>query len=145
MTPLHLSPHTPNQFKSWFIYLMLPCFLFAAVFWITRLNKVRGWRWLAVVVEDDGKTEARPARAAVARAATAARQTAAPSKRHRSNHPTYPQGLMMFPAMVIVPTLQIAWTLSSILSGMLYFKEYRDFGSLGASMFFLGLLVCWAC
>ncbi len=29
------------------------------------------------------------------------------------------QGLNMFPAMVIVPTMQIAWTLLSIISGML--------------------------
>jgi len=28
----------------------------------------------------------------------------------------------MFPAMVIVPTMQIAWTLFSIMSGMLYFQ-----------------------
>lgn len=48
---------------------------------------------------------------------------------------------MMFPALVIVPTLQIAWTLFSILSGMLYFKEYRDLTPLAAAMFALGLLV----
>lgn len=54
----------------------------------------------------------------------------------------------MFPAMVIVPTLQIAWTLFSILSGMLYFQEYKDFSKLGAAMFVVGLFVsdlgdCW--
>jgi hypothetical protein len=39
----HCAPSLPTaQFKGWFIYLMIPCFLFAAVFWITRLNKARG-------------------------------------------------------------------------------------------------------
>lgn len=52
-----------------------------------------------------------------------------------------PQGLTMFPAMVIVPTLQIAWTLFSIVSGMLYFREYRDFSPLSSAMFCVGLLV----
>jgi hypothetical protein len=51
----------------------------------------------------------------------------------------------MFPAMVIVPTLQIAWTLFSIVSGMLYFREYRDFTGLSAAMFAVGLAVrTWA-
>ncbi|KAI8469173.1 MAG: magnesium transporter [Monoraphidium minutum] len=78
-----------NQLKSWFVYLVAPCFLLTAVFWVTRLNK----------------------------------------------------GLKMFPAMVIVPTLQIAWTLFSIVSGMLYFREYDDFSPLAAAMFAVGLLV----
>jgi hypothetical protein len=43
--------------------------------------------------------------------------------------------------MVIVPTLQIAWTLFSIISGMLYFQEFRDFTKLGAAMFAVGLVV----
>lgn len=47
----------------------------------------------------------------------------------------------MFPAMVIVPTLQICWTLFSILSGMLYFQEYQEMGWLQASMFCLGVAV----
>ena len=47
----------------------------------------------------------------------------------------------MFPAMVIVPTLQIAWTLFSIVSGMLYFKEYQDFAPLSSAMFVIGLAV----
>jgi hypothetical protein len=47
----------------------------------------------------------------------------------------------MFPAMIIVPTLQIAWTLFSILSGMLYFQEYRGLTPLDASMFALGVTV----
>ena len=45
-----------------------------------------------------------------------------------SLHPPPPlpcllQGLRLFPAMVIVPTMQIAWTLFGIISGMLYFEE----------------------
>jgi hypothetical protein len=47
----------------------------------------------------------------------------------------------MFPAMVIVPTLQICWTLFSILSGMLYFQEYQEMGALAAAMFCLGVAV----
>lgn len=47
----------------------------------------------------------------------------------------------MFPAMIIVPTLQIAWTLFSIVSGMLYFQEYRGLSALDASMFALGVTV----
>lgn len=47
----------------------------------------------------------------------------------------------MFPAMIIVPTLQICWTLFSILSGMLYFQEYAGMSGLGAAMFVLGVVV----
>jgi len=54
------------------------------------------------------------------------------------------QGLNMFPAMVIVPTLQICWTLFSIVSGMLYFQEYRDMHGLQAAMFALGVLVSFS-
>jgi hypothetical protein len=58
-----------------------------------------------------------------------------------SAHPHALQGLKMFPAMVIVPTLQICWTLFSILSGMLYFQEYQEMHALAASMFCLGVAV----
>jgi hypothetical protein len=53
----------------------------------------------------------------------------------------YIQGLNMFPAMVIVPTMQIAWTLFSITSGMLYFQEYDGFNALKGTMFAFGVLV----
>jgi hypothetical protein len=43
--------------------------------------------------------------------------------------------------MVIVPTMQIAWTLFGIISGMLYFEEYLDFTPLSAAMFCTGVLV----
>lgn len=47
----------------------------------------------------------------------------------------------MFPAMLIVPLMQIAWTLFSIVSGMIYFQEYRGFNTLKAIMFPVGVLV----
>ena len=52
-----------------------------------------------------------------------------------------PQGLRLFPAMIIVPMMQIAWTLFSILSGLLYFQEYTTFTTTGAIMFAMGVLV----
>ncbi len=47
----------------------------------------------------------------------------------------------MFPAMIIVPVMQICWTLFSIVEGMLYFQEYATFDTLTACMFALGVLV----
>ena len=47
----------------------------------------------------------------------------------------------MFPAMRIVPLLQIFWTLFSIVSGMIYFQEYKGFNTLKAIMFPVGVLV----
>lgn len=43
--------------------------------------------------------------------------------------------------MVIVPLLQIAWTLFSIVSGMLYFQEYKGFTMLKAIMLPVGVAV----
>ena len=34
------------------------------------------------------------------------------------------QGLQLFPAIIIVPMMQISWTMFSILSGGIYFQEY---------------------
>jgi hypothetical protein len=45
----------------------------------------------------------------------------------------------MFPALVIVPALQICWTLFSILSGMLYFQEYATMQPLPTALFVLGV------
>ena len=45
------------------------------------------------------------------------------------------KGLRLFPATVIVPTMQISWTLFSIVSGMIYYREYRSFTTLSALMF----------
>lgn len=47
----------------------------------------------------------------------------------------------MFPAMIIVPLMQIAWSLFSIVSGMIYFQEYKTFTTLSACMFGLGVVV----
>lgn len=35
------------------------------------------------------------------------------------------QALQLFPAIMIVPMMQISWTLFSILSGGIYFQEYK--------------------
>ncbi len=51
------------------------------------------------------------------------------------------QGLGMFPAMLIVPMMQICWTLFSIISGILYWQEYKAFTLLMAVMFTVGVLV----
>ena len=51
------------------------------------------------------------------------------------------QGLRMFPAMIIVPLMQICWTLFSIVSGLLYFEEYEAFNALKGCMFALGVAV----
>jgi hypothetical protein len=42
---------------------------------------------------------------------------------------------------MIVPTMQISWTLFSILGGGVYFQEYKTFTVLSASMFALGVAV----
>jgi hypothetical protein len=47
--------------------------------------------------------------------------------------------------MVIVPTMQIAWTLFGITSGMLYFEEYLEFTVLSGAMFCAGVLVSASC
>mgnify|MGYP001807263502 CR=1 FL=1 len=47
----------------------------------------------------------------------------------------------MFPAMVIVPLMQICWTLFSIVSGMIYFEEYKGFTTLMWIMFPVGVVV----
>lgn len=51
------------------------------------------------------------------------------------------QGLKEFPSIVIVPMMQISWTLFSIVSGGIYFKEYRTFTFLSGFMFSLGVAV----
>lgn len=51
------------------------------------------------------------------------------------------QGLKEFPSIVIVPMMQISWTLFSIVSGGIYFQEYSTFTALSGFMFTLGVLV----
>lgn len=52
-----------------------------------------------------------------------------------------PQALKLFPAIVIVPTMQLSWTLFSIVSGMAFFQEYRAFTPVTGAAFALGVLV----
>ncbi len=120
-----------NQLGNWYTWVVLPIFAFTALFWVTRLNKV-------------GR-------------ATCGHRLRTPSgvlhpQRHVKEHlhavsRTAPrsrlQGLRMFPAMLIVPLMQIAWTLFSIVSGMIYFQEYLGFTTLTAVMFTVGVLVGW--
>jgi hypothetical protein len=47
----------------------------------------------------------------------------------------------MFPALIIVPSLQICWTLFSILSGMLYFAEHQGMRPGSTAMFVIGVAV----
>ena len=51
------------------------------------------------------------------------------------------QGLREFPSSVIVPMMQISWTMFSILSGGIYFHEYRVFTAFTGTMFALGVAV----
>ncbi|CAG9464631.1 unnamed protein product [Pedinophyceae sp. YPF-701] len=50
-------------------------------------------------------------------------------------------GLRLFPAIIIVPVLQINWTVFSIVSGMVYFQEYTEFDTFSACMFALGVAI----
>jgi hypothetical protein len=49
------------------------------------------------------------------------------------------QGLRLFPGAVVVPAMQVAWTLLSVLSGMLHFGEYRDLSPKAAAGFAVGV------
>jgi drug/metabolite transporter (DMT)-like permease len=49
--------------------------------------------------------------------------------------------LRLFEAAVIVPVMQICWTLFSIINGMIYYQEYQDLDALKGSMFALGVLI----
>lgn len=53
------------------------------------------------------------------------------------------QGLRVFPALIIVPCLQLCWTLFGVVCGLLYFQEYRGMTGLQVAMFVLG--VCVVC
>jgi hypothetical protein len=51
--------------------------------------------------------------------------------------------LRAFPALIIVPCLQLCWTLFGVICGMLYFQEYRGMTELQVAMFVLGVgVVC---
>ncbi len=170
---------SPSQLGNWYTWLVLPLFFVTAVFWITRLNKVRsttgdGRRhtehtalsgapcvplptWVPAslrckLLSYTVSTGAMPARTMLM-PALAVCLVDQPGFQHVPNStsdqqyevkPPLPpslQGLRMFPAMIIVPVMQIAWTLFSIVSGMLYFQEYLGFTVLKSIMFPIGVLV----
>ncbi|KAK3276231.1 hypothetical protein CYMTET_15683 [Cymbomonas tetramitiformis] len=47
--------------------------------------------------------------------------------------------LKLFPAMIIIPMMQINWTLFSIVSGGMYFQEFKDFSTLNMCVFCAGV------
>jgi len=51
------------------------------------------------------------------------------------------QGLVLFPAVVIVPMLEIQWVLFIMVSGGLYFKDFETFSKLQLAMFGVGVFV----
>lgn len=51
------------------------------------------------------------------------------------------QGQQRFPALIIVPCMQLCWTLFGVISGLLYFKEYVGMSGLQVAMFVLGVVV----
>jgi len=54
------------------------------------------------------------------------------------------KSLQLFPALIIVPLMQINWTLFSIVSGGMYFKEFEEFSADQAVLFVLGVLIVLA-
>jgi len=51
------------------------------------------------------------------------------------------QGLALFPVVIIIPCLQLFRILFGVVSGIIYFQEYRDMGLLQHIMFALGVVV----
>lgn len=51
------------------------------------------------------------------------------------------QGLMLFPAVVIVPLLEILWVLFIMVSGGIYFGDFEVFTQLQLIMFGVGVFV----
>lgn len=50
-------------------------------------------------------------------------------------------GLRLFPAVVIMPVMQVAWTVLCILDGGIFFQEFADLPEDGKVFFILGLLI----
>ena len=55
---------------------------------------------------------------------------------HRLN-----RGLAEFDALFIVPVMQVQWTMLSVMEGIIYFEEYREFGMVDGLIFFASLFV----
>lgn len=51
------------------------------------------------------------------------------------------QGLMLFPAVVIVPLLEILWVLFIMVSGGIYFGDFEAWNRLQLIMFGVGVFV----
>lgn len=51
------------------------------------------------------------------------------------------KGLQMFDVLVIVPLMQICWTLFAIVSGGIYFHEFQDFSKAQAAAFCGGIAI----
>ncbi len=51
------------------------------------------------------------------------------------------QALRLFPVSIIMPILQIVWVLFSIVSGSLYYQEYKTLDALSGSMFGVGIVI----
>lgn len=109
-----------GQLDSWLFWVVLILFICCAYFWVMSLNK-------ACICSTAGYSQASLC------CATSLLLW------------IYLQALRLFPAVVIVPTMQISWTLFSVISGGIYYQEYKAFTLFTASMFALGVLVsdCW--
>jgi hypothetical protein len=137
------------QLSKWFTWLVLPAFLFTGVFWVTRLNKVSKYHNSCTPGSQFHLKEQKQHKQQISCRRLTMQQAQHQQPMVLCQSVVKPmvhvggaaQGLKMFPAMVIVPTLQICWTLFSILSGMLYFQEYQEMGALAAAMFCLGVTV----
>ena len=51
------------------------------------------------------------------------------------------QGLLLFPAMVIVPMLEVMWMLFILVSGGIYFRDFQTFSKLQLAMFGVGVFI----
>lgn len=128
------------QLGFWYTWVVLPIFVITAVFWVTRLNKVSFCAFAGSTCRPELPLHAPmlPYMPGV----IGRHRACVPGKLQSACRAFFAsQGLRMFPAMIIVPIMQIAWTLLSIISGMLYFKEYTSFTPLKAGMFGLGVVV----
>ncbi|KAJ9529764.1 hypothetical protein QJQ45_014535 [Haematococcus lacustris] len=135
-----------SQLDNWYTWVTLLCFILAAGFWVTRLNKVA-----PATASRSTAASQPPAQPPASRQPAASQPQPAAATARRSTAlraSALIAALRLFPAMIIVPLMQICWTLFSIISGMIYFQEYMSFnpatarnGPLNAIMFSVGVLV----
>ncbi len=48
------------------------------------------------------------------------------------------EGLRRFDSLIMLPIYQAFWIMSSVLTGIIYFQEYKAFDEMQAAMFTLG-------